>query len=75
MDTGKILMGTALLLIMIGLVIHPAEAAPCGEFSCNLHEWNASIVDCGYSEYVYLAHQPVTIAPVQNADTVISDNQ
>ena len=26
MDTGKILMGTALILLMIGLVIHPVSA-------------------------------------------------
>jgi hypothetical protein len=27
MDTGKILMGTAMLLLMIGLVVHPVGAA------------------------------------------------
>jgi hypothetical protein len=30
MDTGKILMGTALVLLMIGLVVHPANAAQTG---------------------------------------------
>jgi len=37
MDTGKILMGTALLLLMIGLVVHPASAVQTGsEFPVNL---------------------------------------
>ena len=30
MDTGKIMMGTALLLITIGLLVHPAGAADTG---------------------------------------------
>ena len=30
MDTGKILMGTAMILIMIGLLVHPAGAAETG---------------------------------------------
>lgn len=30
MDTGKIMMGTALLLITIGLLAHPAGAADTG---------------------------------------------
>ena len=30
MDTGKILMGTAMLLLMIGLVVHPASAGKTG---------------------------------------------
>ena len=30
MDTGKIMMGTALLLITIGLLVHPAGAAESG---------------------------------------------
>ncbi|HNX17706.1 MAG TPA: hypothetical protein PKM50_05180 [Methanoregula sp.] len=31
MDTGKIMMGTALLLIMTGLIIHPAGAVEPGD--------------------------------------------
>ena len=31
MDTGKILMGTAMLLLMIGLLVHPAGAAKTGD--------------------------------------------
>ena len=30
MDTGKIMMGTALLLIMVSLLVHPAGAAEPG---------------------------------------------
>jgi hypothetical protein len=30
MDTGKIMMGTALLLVMVGLLVHPAGAAEPG---------------------------------------------
>ena len=30
MDTGKILMGTAMILITIGLLVHPAGAAETG---------------------------------------------
>jgi len=30
MDTGKILMGTAMLLLMIGLVVHPVSAGKTG---------------------------------------------
>ena len=30
MDTGKVLMGTALILLMIGLVVHPANAVQTG---------------------------------------------
>jgi hypothetical protein len=30
MDTGKIMMGTALLLIMVGLLVHPVGAAEPG---------------------------------------------
>ncbi|MGA2161760.1 MAG: hypothetical protein ABSG28_06150 [Methanoregula sp.] len=33
MDTGKILMGTAMLLITIGLLVHPAGAAETGSIS------------------------------------------
>jgi hypothetical protein len=33
MDTGKIMMGTALLLITIGLLAHPAGAAMTGTFA------------------------------------------
>jgi len=33
MDTGKILMGTAMLLITIGLLVHPASAAETGGIS------------------------------------------
>ncbi|HVP97147.1 hypothetical protein [Methanoregula sp.] len=31
MDTGKILMGTAMLLLMIGLVVHPVSAGKTGD--------------------------------------------
>jgi hypothetical protein len=31
MDTGKIMMGTAMLLIMVGLLVHPAGAAEPGD--------------------------------------------
>ena len=31
MDSGKIMMGTALLLIMVGLLAHPADAAEPGD--------------------------------------------
>ena len=31
MDTGKILMGTAMLLLMIGLLVHPVGAAKTGD--------------------------------------------
>jgi hypothetical protein len=33
MDTGKILMGMAMLLITIGLLVHPAGAAETGGIS------------------------------------------
>jgi hypothetical protein len=33
MDTGKILMGMAMLLITIGLLVHPAGAAETGSIS------------------------------------------
>lgn len=33
MDTGKIMMGTALLLIMVSLLVHPAGAAEPGNIS------------------------------------------
>lgn len=35
MDTGKIMMGTALLLIMIGLLVHPTGATETGNISLN----------------------------------------
>ena len=35
MDTGKIMMGTALVLITIGLLVHPAGAAEPGNPSLN----------------------------------------
>jgi hypothetical protein len=39
MDTGKIMMGTALLLIMVGLLVHPAGAAEPGDIpSIGQHE-------------------------------------
>jgi hypothetical protein len=31
MDTGKILMGTAMLLLMIGILVHPVGAAKTGD--------------------------------------------
>jgi hypothetical protein len=31
MDTGKILMGTAMLLLMIGLLVHPVGAVKSGD--------------------------------------------
>jgi hypothetical protein len=33
MDTGKIMMGMAMLLITIGLLVHPAGAAETGDIS------------------------------------------
>jgi len=49
MDTGKILMGTALLLIMIGLLVHPTGATDSGTISCALHGDASGFTDQGHA--------------------------
>jgi len=46
MDTGKIMMGTALLLLMIGLVMHPANALPTGD----AFQAHPETVICGFGQ-------------------------
>ena len=46
MDTGKILMGTALVLLMIGLVVHPASAVQTG----SAFPVNPGTVPCGFGQ-------------------------
>ncbi|MFA7695211.1 MAG: hypothetical protein WCX63_06730 [Methanoregula sp.] len=52
MDTGKIMMGTALLLIMVGLLVHPAGATEPGDIPLVGQEaitgGTGSAPDCGY---------------------------
>jgi hypothetical protein len=58
MDTGKIMMGTALLLITIGLLVHPAGAAEPGDIPAGGQR--------GVSENPGCVTETCIVQPVQN---------
>jgi hypothetical protein len=73
MDPGKILMGTALILIMLGLLIQPSGAADTGFFSCDLQGESSGSIVPGHGGYTSPVSLPETAHHLQNVDTIISD--